>query len=68
VEIDLEQHPASMIQDALLWDPAPAAQDGLVEPEPPERSNAIGREKEAGADLAPFTLALHDLGGDPTLA
>ena len=67
VEINLEQLPASMIQDALLRDPAPAAQDGLVEPEHPEHSDTIGREKEAGADLVPFALALHDLRGNPML-
>jgi hypothetical protein len=67
VEINLEQQPASMVQDALLRDPAPAAQDGLVEPEHPEHSDTIGREKEAGADLVPFALALDDLGGEPTL-
>jgi hypothetical protein len=67
VEIHLEQQPASMVQDALLRDPAPAAQDSLVEPEHPEHSDTIGREKEAGADLVPFALALHDLGGEPTL-
>jgi hypothetical protein len=54
---------------AAPWamDHAPAAVDGLLEPEPPERSDAISRKKDAGADLLLLARALHDLGGEPPL-
>ena len=58
---------APIVQDALPRDHASAAVDGLLEPEPPERSDAIGRKKDAGADLLLLDRALYDLGGEPPL-
>lgn len=68
VETNVEQEPASVIQDALPWDRTPATLHGFVKPEHPERSDAIGRKEEASADM--FLIigrALDDLGGEPPL-
>ena len=67
VETNVEQEPASVIQDALPRDRAAAALHGFVKPEHPERSDTIGRKKEAGADMLLIAGALDDLGGEPPL-
>jgi hypothetical protein len=67
VETHVEQGPASVIQDALPGDRAPAAPHGFLKPEHPERSDTIGRKKEAGAAMLLFARMLDDLGGEPPL-
>jgi hypothetical protein len=67
VETNVEQEPASVIQDALPSDRTPAALQGFVKPEHLERSDTISRKKEASASMLLIARALDDLGGEPTL-
>jgi hypothetical protein len=67
VETNVEQEPTSMIEHALPRDRAATALHEFVKPKHPERSNTIGRKKEAGADMILFDRALHDLGGKLSL-
>jgi hypothetical protein len=67
VETNVEQEPASVIQDALPRDRTAAALHGFVKPEHPERSDTIGRKKKASADMFLIARALDDLGGEPPL-
>jgi hypothetical protein len=68
VETNVEQEPASVIQDALPWDHTPAALHGFVKAEHSERSDAIGWKKEASAGMfLIISRALDDLGGEAPL-
>ena len=67
VETNVEQEPASVIQDALPRDRTAAALHGFVKPQHPERPDTIGRKKEASADMFLIARALDDLGGEPPL-
>jgi hypothetical protein len=67
IETNVEQEPASVIQDALPRDRTAAALHGFVKPEHPERSDTIGRKKKASADMFLIARVLDDLGGEPPL-